>query len=355
MGIHLNKTNKRRFKRIFTGIFLLAFISLSATPGLAAYEGKRLIPMGNTVGINLQSEGVMVVGIPEVLTDGSSVSPARQAGLTMGDIITQIGSVHISTNEDLKSAISRLDGSPVPVTVTRGSRVIQLVVTPHKTKEGRCELGLWMRDGISGIGTLTFFDPETGLFGALGHAVNDSETGVAIPLRGGSITRSSVTDVVQGKAGMPGQLHGTFNGDDVLGNLTKNTPNGIFGIMEKNDMMNGKTALPVADFSDMKTGPATILSNVSGTEVREYAVEIIRIYSGAEAVGRSMMISVKDPQLIAGTGGIVQGMSGSPIIQNGKIVGAVTHVLINDPARGYGISIENMLDAALSDANKKAA
>lgn len=352
MGIHLNK---RRFKSILTGVFLLAFLSAATTSGLAAYEGKRLIPMGNTVGINLQSEGVMVVGIPEILADGSSASPARQAGLTMGDIITQIGSVHVSTNEDLKSAINKLDGSPVPITVTRGTSVIQLVVTPHKTEEGHCELGLWMRDGISGIGTLTFYDPETGVFGALGHAVNDSETGVVIPLRGGSVSRSSVTDVIQGKAGMPGQLHGTFNGGSILGSLTKNSSNGIFGIMEKNNMMNGKPALPVADFSDMKTGPATILSNVSGTEVREYAVEIIRIYSGAEAVGRSMMISVKDPQLIARTGGIVQGMSGSPIIQNGKIVGAVTHVLINDPTRGYGISIENMLDTVLKDTNKKAA
>lgn len=352
MGIHLNK---RRFKSILTGVFLLGFLSLATTSGLAAYEGKRLIPMGNAVGINLQSEGVMVVGIPEILADGSSVSPARQAGLTMGDIITQIGSVHVSTNEDLKSAIDKLDGSPVSVTITRGTRVIQLVVTPHKTEEGRCELGLWMRDGIAGIGTLTFYDPETGVFGALGHAVNDSETGVIIPLRGGSVTRSSVTDVIQGKAGMPGQLQGTFNGESILGSLTKNSSNGIFGFMVKNDMINGKAALPVADFSDVKTGPATILSNVSGTEVKEYAVEIIRVYSGAEAVGRSMMISVKDPQLIARTGGIVQGMSGSPIIQNGKIIGAVTHVLINDPTRGYGISIENMLNTVLNDTNKKAA
>jgi stage IV sporulation protein B len=358
MGTHLNK---KRIKAIVSGLLLLTFLSLNTTAGLAAnashgaYAGKHLIPMGNAVGITLQSEGVMIVGIPEILADGTSMSPAGQAGLSAGDIITQIGLMRVSTNEDLKSAVNKLDGSPVSVTVTRGTRNLQLTVTPHKTEDGRFELGLWMRDGIAGIGTLTFYDPETGIFGALGHAVNDNETGVIIPLRTGSVTRSSVTDVIQGQVGMPGQLHGTYNSESILGSLTKNSPSGIFGIMETNELMRGKNALPVAGLSEMKTGPAIILSNISGTEVKEYTVEIIRIYTGAEAVGRSMMISVKDPQLIAQTGGIVQGMSGSPIIQNGKIVGAVTHVLINDPTRGYGISIENMLDTVMNDTNKKAA
>jgi stage IV sporulation protein B len=358
MGIHLNK---RRIKKYVAGLFFLTFLTFNTTAGLAAeaaweYAGKHLIPMGNAVGINLQSDGVMIVGIPEMLADGTSDSPARTAGLNAGDIITQIGTQHVSTNEDLKTAIEKLDGSPVSIKVTRGTSVLQLKVTPHKTEDGRCELGLWMRDGIAGIGTLTFFDPETGVFGALGHAVNDSETGVVIPLRTGAISRSYVTDVVQGKAGMPGQLHGTFNSDNTLGSLTKNSTSGIFGTMTANDLMIGKTAIPVADSSQIKTGPATILSNVSGTEVREYKADIIRIYTGAESVGRSMMISIKDSELIAQTGGIVQGMSGSPIIQNGKLIGAVTHVLINDPTRGYGISIENMLDTIMKDSsNKKAA
>ncbi|NLA87272.1 MAG: SpoIVB peptidase [Clostridiales bacterium] len=355
MGIYLNKT---RLKRLVTGVLLFTVLSFGTTAGLAAndsYAGKHLIPMGNAVSINLQSEGVMIVGLPEILADGSSASPARQAGLSAGDIITQIGSERVSSNEDLKSAVDKLDGSPISLTVTRGTRVLHLKVTPHKTNDGRCELGLWMRDGIAGIGTLTFFDPETGIFGALGHSVSESETGVIIPLRVGWVTRSVVTDVVQGKAGMPGQLHGTFSCDSILGSLTRNSPNGIFGTMEKNDLMKGKSAMPVADFSEIKTGPATILSNVSGADVKEYNVEITRIYTGSEAVGRSMMISVKDPLLIAQTGGIVQGMSGSPIIQNGKIIGAVTHVLINDPTRGYGISIENMLDTIMEGTNKKAA
>jgi len=345
----------KHLKKYITAVFLASVLFLGASTGLAAYEGKQLIPMGNAVGINIRSEGVMIVGIPELLSDGQSPSPARTAGLSPGDIITRIGSHRISSTEDLKTAISKLDGSPVSVQVMRGGSVLSVKLTPHKNTEGRCELGLWMRDSIAGIGTLTFYDPDNGTFGALGHAVNDMETGVVIPLRDGTVVRTTVTDVVLGKAGAPGQLRGIFNIDSILGRLTDNSPSGIFGKMDLNELLRGKTLLPVAAASEIKTGPATILSNVSGTEVAEYKVEVIRVYTGSEAVGRSMMISVTDPVLLARTGGIVQGMSGSPIIQNGKIIGAVTHVLVNDPTRGYGISIESMLDAIADKYQKKAA
>lgn len=354
MGLFLYR-NKKQVKRCVTSIFLAAFLTFSTAGALAVYDGKSLIPMGNAVGINMQSEGVIVVGVPDILADGKTVSPARDAGLSAGDIITELGSNRISSNEDLKSAIDKLDGSPVSMKVTRRNTAMQLKLTPHISKDGRCELGLWMRDGIAGIGTLTFYDPETGVFGALGHSVNDLESGMIIPLREGTIMRSSVTDVIQGKTGMPGQLHGTFNVDNKLGVLNKNSSSGIFGIMEKNELTAGKNAMQIADKSKIKTGPATILSNVSGIEVKEYKVEITRVYTGSEAVGRSMMLTVTDPQLIAQTGGIVQGMSGSPIIQNGKIIGAVTHVLVNDPTKGYGISIENMLDMITENTKQKAA
>ncbi len=337
-------------------LFLMTLSVLSTAGGTAmAYNAESLVPLGNAVGINMLSEGVMVVGVPEILADGKSVSPARDAGLSAGDIITKIGTQTISSGEDMKAAVSELDGSQIPVTVLRRGSVLELMVTPHQAQDGHCELGLWMRDGVAGIGTLTFYDPETGLFGALGHSVNDIESGISIPMRSGTVTSSVVTDVVQGKAGLPGQLHGTFNADSVLGTLSVNTPCGIFGKMEKNDMLKGKTALPVAEDAEIKTGPAVILSNVSGTDVQEFEVEITRIYTGAEAVGRSIMLRVTDPELIAQTGGIVQGMSGSPVIQNGKLIGAVTHVLVNDPTRGYGISIENMLDMIEDSVNKKAA
>jgi stage IV sporulation protein B len=288
------------------------------------------------------------------MNDGVS-SPAYSAGVSAGDIITQIGSQRVSSNEDLKTAISKLDGSPIPLRVLRGGSVLLLQLTPHRSAEGKCELGLWMRDGIAGIGTVTFFDPKSGVFGALGHSVNDVETGVIIPLRTGAISKSTVTDVVLGKAGSPGQLHGSFNFENVLGRVTQNTANGIFGLMEKQDLVQGRRPIPVAGGSEIRTGPATILSNVAGSEVREYKVEITRIYTGAEAIGRSLMLTVTDPALISQPGGIVQGRSGSPIIQNGKLIGAVTHVLVNDPTKGYGISVEKMLGTVSDEVNRKAA
>ncbi|UOO37146.1 SpoIVB peptidase [Oscillospiraceae bacterium CM] len=341
------------YKKLFSGFLLLTVLAFSCPGTLAA--GKALIPMGNAVGISLSSDGVMVVGVPETMPDGVTASPARDAGVAVGDIITQIGSQHVSSNDDLKAAIKMLDGSPVAMTVLRGGKTMSLKMTPHKSNDGACELGLWLRDGIAGIGTLTFYDPETHLFGALGHAVNDAETGVLIPLRTGQIMRSSVTDVILGKAGMPGQLHGTFNTESVLGTLMKNSTSGIFGTLDNEDLIAGKTAVPIAKTSEIKTGPAKILSNVSGTDVVSYDVEITRVYTGTEAVGRTMMITVTDKRLIEKTGGIVQGMSGSPILQDGKLIGAVTHVLVNDPTKGYGIDIENMLSTAKSAAPSKAA
>lgn len=336
-------------------IFLVTLTVLTTAGGGAlAYKADSLIPMGNAIGINILSEGVMVVGVPEILADGKSVSPARSAGLSAGDIITKIGSQTISSSEDMKQAIAKLDGSKIPVTVMRGGSKILLMVTPYKSENGHCELGLWMRDGVNGIGTMTFYDPKTGMFGALGHSVNDIETGVMIPMRSGMVTRSVVTDVAQGKAGLPGQLHGTFNNDSVLGALTINSTSGIFGRMKANDLIKGKKPLPVADKTDIKIGPALIRSNVAGTVIKEYAAEIIRLYTGDEAVGRSMMLRITDKDLIAQTGGIVQGMSGSPIIQDGKLIGAVTHVLVNDPTKGYGISINNML-SKIDETEQKAA
>jgi stage IV sporulation protein B len=357
MGI-FRKSAALMKKPVTAGLLVICIVlsvSFITSGSAAAYDADYLIPMGNAVGINLQTDGVLVVGVPDVLGDGVSASPARSAGITAGDIITQIGSDHVSTVEDLKAVVNKLDGSTVTLQIMRSGNTVTVKLTPHKTPDGKCELGLWMRDGIAGIGTLTFYDPKTGVFGALGHSVNDLETGVIIPLRTGTITKSTVTDVVLGKAGMPGQLHGSFNFDKALGRLTQNSPNGVFGIMDTKELVRGKRPLPVARSSEIKTGPATILSNVAGTEVKEYKVEITRIYTGAEAVGRSMMISVTDPALVSQTGGIVQGMSGSPIIQNGKLVGAVTHVLVNDPTRGYGISVEKMLDTISDKSMFKAA
>ncbi|MDR3209140.1 MAG: SpoIVB peptidase, partial [Oscillospiraceae bacterium] len=266
-----------------------------------------------------------------------------------GDIITRVGKAEISSGEELKAASARFDEKPVTVQVLRGDERVQLSVAPAKLKTGEFSLGLWVRDGISGIGTVTFYDPETGMFGALGHAVADADTGVVLPVREGSITKASVTDVQRGESGAPGQLHGAFDFDETLGEITENTEHGIFGTftrsaLKSNSALFSGDALEVADEREIHTGAAYILANVSGSEIQRFEVEISRVYSGSEAAGRTMLVTMKDDALTSVTGGIVQGMSGSPIVQDGKLVGAVTHVLVSDPAKGYAISIEKMLE-----------
>ena len=214
-----------------------------------------------------------------------------------------------------------------------------------ENSQGVYQLGVWLRDSMAGIGTLTFADPETGLFGTLGHGINDVDTAVLMPLQSGSIMPASVPDVKRGASGQPGELHGQFDLTQDLGTLYANTSQGIFGQLKQAETVAGLEPVPVASREQVKTGKATILSNIRGDEVEEFEVEITHVYDQDEGA-RSLMLQVTDPDLLEATGGIVQGMSGSPILQDGKLVGAVTHVLVNDPTRGYGIFIENMLDAA---------
>ena len=215
-------------------------------------------------------------------------------------------------------------------------------MTPVRSEDGRWQLGLWLREGVSGIGTVTYYDPETGQFGALGHGINDVESGDLLPFEGGSITEADVVDVVKGAPGSPGELCGQPDREQVLGELERNTGSGIFGVAEFDA---AGAPVPVASPQEVRLGPASILTTVNGGGVAEYSVEISRIYRQPEE-HRFLMLTVTDPRLLEQTGGIVQGMSGSPILQDGKLIGAVTHVLLSDATRGYGIGIQDMLDAA---------
>ncbi|MDR0905051.1 MAG: SpoIVB peptidase [Oscillospiraceae bacterium] len=347
------KLKKHFTRRAAVSAFAALLIAASGATSLAA-EAKMLVPVGRAVGIRLESDGVMIVGIPDVCADGETPSPSKRAGFRAGDVITRVGKTEITSGKDLKAAVQASGGAGVAIQIRRGGENTQIEVTPHRVKSGDYSLGLYVRDGISGIGTVTYFDPETNTYGALGHAVNDGETGAKFPVRDGIISRVSVTDVAKGKSGTPGQLHGAFDFDAKLGTINRNTDCGIFGSAEGGALATDKL-LEVADESEIHTGAAYILSNISGSEVRRYEAEISRVFRGGEADGRSMLVTVNDEELTAETGGIVQGMSGSPIIQDGKLVGAVTHVLINDPQKGYGVSITKMLESAGANAPALAA
>ncbi len=319
---------KRTLHRVCAAVLSLY---LYAFPALGA---EMLIPVGEVIGLELASGSVTVAAYDDALPI------SQQAGLRIGDEIVAIDGKKITCADDVREALGRSDGR-VDLTVRREKKELTLRLEPAITPEGP-KLGVYLRQGITGIGTVTFYDPETGLFGTLGHGVSDGE-GALLGMTRGSAYPAQVVSVRRGKAGTPGQLRGALDGESALGALKKNTPQGVFGTAP--DRWTG-TALPVAEFSEVHTGAAHIRSTIGGSGVQEYSVEILKIYPKERSDGRNFLIRVTDPALLDATGGIVQGMSGSPIIQNGKLIGAVTHVLVNDPTTGYGIFIENMLDAA---------
>ena len=318
-------------KKLANAAFLLAFLFILPQRVQAA----SLVPVGQVVGLEIGDDTVIVAAFDDALG-----GQARAAGLQVGDDIQYIDGKTMDSPEDVRGALERSDGS-VELTVERGGKQVQLKLEPAITKEGP-RLGVYLRRGITGIGTVTFYDPETGNFGTLGHGVNDSG-GKLLTFQEGTAYRASILSVKKGLSGEPGQLRGAIESGDVIGALSANTARGVFGHAEAG--WEGE-AIPTARFREIRTGAATILSTVSGTEVREYSVEILKIYPASRSDGRNLLIKVTDPALLETTGGIVQGMSGIPLIQDGKLIGAVTHVLVNDPTTGYGIFIENMLDAA---------
>ncbi len=328
-------------------ILAAAFLYCISAPPVqtAATAGKlptELIPLGTVVGISVESEGVMIVSIGEVETQNGKSTPASDAGLLAGDIIKEIGTEKINSIEELKKIVKTNGSKAVSLKVERNGRILQFTVTPVLSVSGSYEIGLWLRDTLAGMGTLTFADPSTGVVGVLGHAISDGETKTLFPFRSGIIVEAKVASILKGRAGTPGQLQGSINIQKKLGTLYENSEFGIFGVIDPEAPISGK-AIPICMQKDVKVGGAVILSDISGN-VEEYNIEISRVYSGEEE--RAMLITVTDEKLISQTGGIVQGMSGSPIIQNGKLVGAVTHVLVNEPEKGYGISIEKMLEKA---------
>ncbi len=326
----------------------LLFTFTAYAPGVRAEAASHgdaqpvrcLVPVGHTVGVKLFADGVMVVG----LSDGESA--AKASGLREGDIILSFNGTEIASTEHLQRLLAENGAARASMCVKRGARTLTLSVAPVESADGSVRLGAWIRDSMAGIGTMTFYDPQSGVFGALGHGVSDVDTGELMPLESGSIMDATVKAVKRGESGAPGELRGAFDLTRDSGSLYANTDCGLFGVVEGvSNALTGQEAVPIAPKGSVVPGPAVILANCGGDEVREYSVEIERVYPGATPT-RNLLLRVTDPALLEATGGIVQGMSGSPILQNGALVGAVTHVLLSNSARGYGIFIENMLDAA---------
>lgn len=309
-----------------------------------------LIPCGTPFGIKMLTNGVVIVGIADIKTEKDTVNPANLAGLKTGDVITAINGKEVLTNSEVAGLVEKSGGAVMNFTVKRNEKTLNIGLKPVKSEtDGLYKAGLWVRDSTAGIGTLTFYDPTTQCFGGLGHGICDSDTGKLMPLLNGDIVPVTINGVTKGQKGIPGELRGYFSDDNAIGILDANVAAGVYG--ELNFVPQG-TALKVAMKQDVKAGPAKILTTINGESPRYYDVNIEKIDYRDNIQSKNMVLHVTDPELLAKTGGIVQGMSGSPIIQNNKLVGAVTHVFVNDPTRGYGIFAENMLAVSQSVASQ---
>lgn len=308
-------------------------------------DGMSAVPCGVPVGIYLQSNGVMVIGTGQIVNEaGNMVEPAFGI-LKSGDYIEKVNGQALEDKNDLIEAVNASSGQTITLEVRRNGELIKISLDPVLSEDGSYKLGAWVRDDTQGIGTVTYVDMN-GSFGALGHGISDSDTGRMVNIKDGELYETKILGIEKGAAGKPGVMSGViyYGKGTKLGEITSNTEEGIFGtVNEKFLRENQGAAIPVGFRQDVQKGRAWIRSSVSG-EVKDYEIEIQKVdYSGLQK-NKSMVIKVTDPELLSLTGGIVQGMSGSPIIQDGKLVGAVTHVLVNDPTRGYGIFIENMLE-----------
>ncbi len=309
---------------------------------------KSLMPGGHSIGIKLKSEGVMVTGYNLIEKEGRKVSPGEKVGIKIGDVILEINDVRIKDLAQVSELMKKKSSAEesIHLKVKRGEKVLRFEVSPlHCLNADIPRIGLYLRDSTAGVGTLTFHDLNTGVYGALGHVITDLETNKPVVIEEGQIVRADIVSIKEARRGSPGEKSGVFvEGEDIIGSIEKNTSYGIFGrlnITTRHPFYN--YPIPVGLRNQVKPGPASILTVIAGDKIERFDIKIEKVYSQGDPRDKGMIIRITDEKLLAATGGIVQGMSGSPIIQDGKLVGAVTHVFVNDPTKGYGIFLEWML------------
>ncbi len=305
----------------------------------------KVIPCGTPFGIKMFTNGVVVVGTADIDTPEKTVNPASVAGIKIGDVITQVNGEPVNQNEEIAEAIEESEGKPLSLTFLREKKTMHATLTPVKSSyDNTYKGGLWVRDSTAGIGTVTFYDPEAGAFGGLGHGICDNDTRDLMPMKTGEIVAVTISGVVKGQQGSAGELRGYFTSNEPVGTLAANLETGVYGSMAQAPVAG--ESVPVAMKQEVKVGPAKILATIEGDTPQYYDAEIQSVDYSGDTTTKNMVIKITDPKLLEATGGIVQGMSGSPILQNGKLVGAVTHVFLSEPSQGYGIFAENMLEVS---------
>lgn len=343
VSVTMLKEGKTQVVLSLLGVLPIKTVCVQALP----YE--ELIPCGQIVGIKIDTDGVLVLGVGEFESDKSMVSPCKDL-IEMGDLITACNGKVIKNKEDFRDCIEECGKEPIALSVMHKGTEKQIVLQPcFSSSENQYKIGLWVKDSTQGIGTITFINPRTGRFGALGHGISDSQTHMLTPIKSGQIMEVAITHITKGEKGHPGEVSGIidYDFDSVLGNVTVNHALGIFGNAEEEFIASQPyEALPIGFRDEVYEGEATILVDLTGEGMQDYQVEIQKVSRFSSEPSKGMVLKITDEKLLGLTNGIIQGMSGSPIIQDGKIIGAITHVFVHDPTRGYGIFIENMLDTA---------
>lgn len=353
-----NDDNKYKFKKSYNFIgraegnakFRLKFLGFIPLKNVNVniINRQELIPGGHSIGVKLNTKGVLVVAITDIMgLDGKNYFPAKNAGIRVGDSIISINGEKVRNAEHVVQLLNNLKDSDVKITIERNNICFVTEVKPIQSIQDNCyRLGIWVRDKTAGIGTLTFYDKENKFFGALGHGITDVDTGKLLNVEDGKIMGAKIANIEQGKRGNPGEIKGVFyETKNIIGDIVENTPFGIYGILDDEFLKNNKIrALPVGFRDEIKEGKAYILTTTTDNKIEKYEIEILKKQQQFLPESKSMILKVTDKKLLGKSGGIVQGMSGSPIIQNGKIIGAVTHVFVNDPTKGYGLYIEWMLE-----------
>ena len=343
-----DKSGVRKAELKLLGIIPIKIVNIQEV------DEPLLVPCGNPFGIKLLTDGVIAVEVSGFETASGYRSPAADAGIKTGDIIKTVNGKKVMSNEDIEKIISESGGKSLSFNLMRDDKNLILNVTPELcSADGSYRAGLWVRDSSAGIGTVTFYNPETGVFAGLGHPVCDIDTGNILPLSEGEVVDVNVNGVKRGTAGVPGELLGSFSSLSAIGSLELNCADGLYGIMSSFSACN--EAVPLGMRQEIETGEAYIYTTVSGNQPKLYKIVIEKIDLHDTKGSKNMIIRVTDKELLEKSGGIVQGMSGSPIIQNGKLVGAVTHVFVNNPAKGYAIFADTMYECSKKVINSQAA
>ncbi len=301
-------------------------------------ERTKIVPVGQVSGLKLYTSGVLVVGMSEIKgTDNENHKPYETTGIQEGDVIIEIEGITINTTNDLIQTINLSNGKEVIIKYMRNGEILECRVSPVKTMDEKYKIGLWVRDSAAGIGTMTYYEPESANFAALGHGITDIDTGNLLNISNGEFITTKIISIVKGQNGNPGKIQGMISNQSKLGTIYKNSAFGIYGKLENLTNLNIESfdTIDVATRDEIELGEANLLCSLDGEKAKEYKIQIEKIYLNNNYDNKSMLIKVKDDELIQKTGGIIQGMSGSPVIQNGKFVGAVTNVLVNDPTKGY--------------------